>query len=186
MKSNFDISFDLVMDIEGDRILTDDRLDPGGETYSGISRVYWPGWKGWCLIDKWKAGKEITWSLIDVLTRSFYRENFWNRIQGDLLAEISPAIADELFDTAVNVGVTRAVEFMQTAYNVASKDDTTLVIDGVLGPKTIEAVRIYLTSQPGSPQLNTEILLNCMNGEQYIYYKNNPKHKRYRGWFTRV
>ena len=23
-----------------------DRMDPGGETYMGISRVYWPGWKG--------------------------------------------------------------------------------------------------------------------------------------------
>ena len=31
-----------------------DRMDPGGETYMGISRVYWPSWEGWVIIDKYE------------------------------------------------------------------------------------------------------------------------------------
>lgn len=29
--------------------------DKGGETYMGISRVYWPSWPGWPVIDDWRA-----------------------------------------------------------------------------------------------------------------------------------
>lgn len=29
--------------------------DKGGETYMGISRVYWPSWAGWPVIDDWRS-----------------------------------------------------------------------------------------------------------------------------------
>jgi lysozyme family protein len=182
----FDIAFNLTMDIEGKGELTNNRLDPGGQTFSGISRVYHPRWQGWAFIDKWQAGESINWALVDELTRTFYLENFWDRVQGNAIASISPAIAYELFDTSVNVGVTRAVEFMQIAHNVSAKGSHELLVDGLLGPKTLDTIRKYISTQPGTPELNTEILLNCMNGEQYIFYKSNPKRKEFRGWFTRL
>ncbi len=123
--------------------------------------------------------------MLTVLVRRFYRVNFWNRIQGDALAEVSPEVAYEVFDTAVNVGVSQSVKFLQTAHNVASYGAYELEVDGMLGPKTIETVKRYLTMRPGSAKINEEILLNCRNGEQYIFYKSNPNHKRYRGWFRR-
>ncbi|WP_459945799.1 putative peptidoglycan-binding domain-containing protein [Desulfocastanea catecholica] len=83
-------------------------------------------------------------------------------------------------------GVHLAIKFLQTAHNIASGYRYTLEVDGLLGPKTIDTIRRYLTIQPGTPKLNEEILLNCCNGEQYIYYKANPNHKYFRGWFTRV
>lgn len=183
--NHFDIAFNRTMKIEGDGVLSNNALDYGGETYSGISRVYWPNWKGWTLIDQHKAGNDIDWPLVDRFTREFYRANFWNRIQGNRLSEISPEIAYELFDTAVNVGVTRAVEFLQEAHNVAGKSRYELVVDGIVGPVTIDTIAKYIKTKPGSPELNTEILLNCMNGEQYIFYKlkDDPHH---RGWFRRV
>lgn len=186
--NHFEQAFSLTMENEGLGELTNDPRDPGGMTYSGISRRYWPEWEGWALIDvSLETGAEIDQSLLLRDVKSFYRINFWNRIQGDRLAELSPAIAYEMFDTAVNMNVTHAVSFLQTGHNISRGEyGNDLEVDGKLGPKTIEALRNYLNSQPGSPKLNEEIILNCMNGEQYIFYKNNPRRKYFRGWFRRV
>jgi len=184
----FDAAFNRTMEHEGLAKLTNDSHDPGGMTYSGISRRYWPEWEGWKLIDEWLAtGRRMSVEPLDQLVRDFFRVNFWHRIQGDKLASLAPGIAYEVFDTAVNMDVTRAVSFLQTGYNVArglSGDD--LEVDGKLGPATIDAIKKYLESKPGAPALNEEILLNCMNGEQYIFYKANPRRKYFRGWFRRV
>lgn len=184
---HFDNAFNKTMKIEGKGELSEDRLDPGGQTYSGISRVYWPEWEGWSIIDSWISPKAFPIQILDPMIRKFYRINFWNRVQGDKVAEISPWIAYELFDSAVNVGVHKAVEWLQIGFNVArGQYGEDLLIDGLLGPKTIKAIENYLHSMPGSYDLNEEILINCMNGEQYIFYKNNPKHKYFRGWFRRI
>ncbi|OFZ71393.1 MAG: hypothetical protein A3K03_04565 [Bdellovibrionales bacterium RIFOXYD1_FULL_44_7] len=185
---HFDIAFRLTMQNEGLGKLTNDSRDPGGMTYSGISRRYWPEWAGWVTIDQCEQPfPPDTIDHLTDLTKSFYRVNFWNRMQGDEFAEISPAIAYEVFDTAVNMDVTRAVEFLQTGYNVGRGEyGADLEVDGRLGPKTLEAIRNYMASKPGTPALNEEILLNCMNGEQYIFYKANPRRKYFRGWFRRV
>lgn len=178
--SIFDMAFNKTMAHEGKGKLTNDKFDPGGMTFSGISRVYWPEWEGWKALDC--GDMESAAKLVNY----FYRVNFWNRIQGDKLADISPAIAYEVFDTAVNVGVSTAVRFLQTGHNIAGGLRLKLITDGQLGPKTIETLKKYMASQPGTRALNEEILLNCCNGEQYIFYKSNPNHKRYRGWFRRV
>ncbi len=183
--NDFDIAFERTMGIEGLGLLSDDKQDRGGQTYSGISRVYWPDWPGWKWVDEWIKSGAVHYVLPEMV-RDFYRVNFWNRVQGDKLAELSPGIVCEVFDSAVNVGVSQAVRFLQEGHNVASGGTYMLEVDGVIGNVTIATLRVYLATQPGSRGLNEEILLNCMNGEQYIFYKNNPQHKRYRGWFRRV
>ncbi len=181
MTDYFDIAYNQTMQIEGYRVLTNNPDDPGKETYSGISRRYWPRWAGWKLIDEWKRTGAIDWQIIDQLTRDFYFKNFWQASRADIIAEISPAVAYELFDTAVNVSVQRASEFLQRAHNVCSRSSYDLLVDGDIGEKTIRALRGDIRNA------NDElILVNCMNGELYIFYKNNPKHKTFRGWFTRV
>lgn len=181
-------AFTQTMVIEGEKQLTKIARDPGGMTYSGISRVYWPHWEGWKVIDAWlsKRAAPIP-DALDGMVSDFYRVNFWGRIQGDALATLSPKLAYEVFDTAVNLDVTPAVRFLQKGYNVARGEAfQDLLVDGKLGPKTIGAIGIYLSSLPGGKDLNEEILLNCMNGEQYIYYRANPRRKYFRGWFRRV
>jgi len=180
---HFSVAFELTMELEGK--LSNDRQDKGGQTYCGISRVYWPDWQGWIFVDEWIDCGDMS-ELLPGLVRQFYRVNFWNRMQGDKLAAISPKLAYEVFDSAVNMDVSSAIRFLQTGYNVGSGDSEELIVDGKLGPKTIETLKRYFSSQPGSREINQEILLNCMNGEQYIHYKNNPQHKRYRGWFRRL
>lgn len=182
---HFDVAFTQTMEIEGMGQLSNNPHDAGKMTYSGISRVYWPEWSGWAKIDAWLKGGRA--GSIDLTTevKDFYRVNFWNRIQGDLLSDISPAVAYEIFDTAVNMDVTRAVRFLQTGFNVGRGEwGEDLLDDGKLGPKTLEVIKAYLNN--GNFKTNEEILLNCMNGEQYIFYKGNPKRRYFRGWFRRV
>jgi lysozyme family protein len=182
----FDTAFKKTMEIEGRGQLSDNQLDPGGQTFSGISRVYWPSWEGWSFIDAWvrDKGQPFPSAELDPMVRTFYKVNFWDRIQGDKLADISVPVACEVFDSAVNVDVRLAVVWLQEGHNVASCGRYELEVDGELGPRTLETIRNYLATEPRRE--NLEILLNCMNGEQYLWYKKNPRRRIFRGWFRRV
>jgi lysozyme family protein len=187
---HFEEAFSRTMSEEGGYSL--DRMDPGGETYMGISRVYWPGWEGWEIIDNFgEKGTVPEFAITGLvpLVFDFYMTNFWNRMQGEKVAGISSEVAFELFDTAVNLDVPDAVKFLQVALNMQNQYGhiyQKLLTDGLLGAKTLIILERYLATQPGDRERNEKILLNCMNGEQYICYKNNPKHPYFRGWFLRV
>jgi lysozyme family protein len=164
--------------------------DNGGETYKGISRVFHPSWDGWEVVDEWKR-MEIDTDVRDAhltpLVEQFYRSEFWEPLQGDAVAAISVMVACELFDTAVNMGRHRAVTFLQTALNMQNAYGRTypdLPVDGILGKSTLNTLRRYMQTEP--IKYNERVLLNCMNGEQYIAYKQNAQHERFRGWFSRV
>jgi lysozyme family protein len=187
----FEMACSATLDTEG-RVLTKIPGDPGEETYWGISRRYWKSWVGWQYIDKYKNNgripEKLAVSLIPAV-KKFYRTNFWDRMGGDEVAKISPNVAIELFDTSVNLDVMDAVRFMQTALNMQNIGGSTypdIVVDGRNGKNTLNTLKRYLTYSPGCFTDNEKILLNCMNGEQYIYYKNNPRHEAFRGWFRRV
>jgi len=184
--NHFIVAFNQTMVVEGLGQLSNNKNDPGKMTYSGISRVYWPEWSGWTVIDEWvHAGCGKPEPLLLSAVQDFYRINFWNRIQGDKLAAMSPLLAYEVFDTAVNMDVVRAVRFLQVGFNVGRGEwYEDLLDDGKLGPKTLDVIQRYLNH--GDFKTNEEILLNCMNGEQYIFYKGNPRRRYFRGWFRRV
>lgn len=163
---------------------SNDKFDPGGHTYFGISRVYWPHWLGWAYIDEgFRDSATLHQLVID-----FYLENFWHRIDGDFVSAQSKDIAIELFEEAVNLGVHEAIKILQEALNMQNWSGCypDLQVDGRMGPKTKETLSKYMTYQSTESDRNEKILLNCMNGEQYIRYKTNPKHEYYRGWFLRV
>ena len=188
---SFNEAFDPMSDFEGRAQWSDRSDDPGGETYWGISRRWWPEAAVWRNVDRWKNGEFDTSELncrCDPLVREFYRGNFWNRFQGDAVDAESPAIAAELLEAGVNLGVHRAVGFLQEALNLQNRKGRIyqdIPVDGKLGPTTLATLQRYLQTQPGSRAENEMILLNCMNGEQYIAYKNNPLAELNRGWFKR-
>ena len=171
-----------------------DELDPGGETYLGISRVYWPSWEGWPIIDKaMESGRPLS-SCIELppMARNFYRANFWNRFKGDDVAALSPSVAMEMFDTAVNLGVHKASKYLQGALNLLNRNGKSypdMVVDGVIGPTTIRMLNLYLSQNPGKDG-KEKLLLNVMNVLQGIHYvkqmRRYPEKERFRGWFARV
>lgn len=188
--ANFDRAFKKTMKHEGGYV--DDPDDRGGETYRGISRRFHPSWGGWSFIDASKNEDEFPKCLgeneaIDISVSQFYKDQFWNRFQGDQIRD--QAIAEELFDTGVNMGVHRAVTFLQQALNVLNRNERSwsdIVEDGQLGPGTMHALDAYWISERDG-----ELLLKVMGllqGNHYIeYMRKSPTQEKYaRGWLARV
>ena len=115
--AKFDEEFDKVILAEGG--YTNDSDDAGGETYLGISRKNNPKWLGWSKIDEIKkkyGTKNITSRLkkdetITTFAKHLYKEKYWDVLELDDIP--SQGIAHQLFDTAVNMGVTSAIRIAQ-------------------------------------------------------------------------
>jgi lysozyme family protein len=118
--ANFDKEFDKLILVEGGYSFDPD--DAGGETYLGISRKANPQWRGWVYIDEVKkANKNVSNSKLtfilksnDNITKSakrLYKNMYWDIIDLDDIP--SQKIAHQLFDTAVNCGVSRAIRIAQ-------------------------------------------------------------------------
>lgn len=165
--------------------------DKGGETCYGISRVYWPLWEGWHLVDADVRSSTPIETLkndnnLHMLVEAFYTEKFWNRIRGNWIT--SQAISNELLDQAINLGVHQAVKHLQEVLNVLLNpysipaDD--LALDGEFGPYTGEKFTIALGRRGDT------IITNMLNAFQAAYYveriRKNPMSRKFLGWFTRV
>lgn len=108
--------------------------DAGGETFAGVSRKNNKNWKGWPIIDKYKVGIMLPQDLsrlneklfaddkLMALVDELYKSNYWDPIQLDIIT--SQRIAEEIFDTAVNMGVGTAVKF---AYEACGLEPSTKV-----------------------------------------------------------
>lgn len=113
--------------------------DKGGETYKGIARNMWGSWAGWKIIDRYNTSPHSSKQMNAVLggnmeledmVEEFYRAHFWNKIKGDDLN--NQLIADNIYDFAVNSGVSRAVKYAQRIVGV--------IEDGIIGTQTIKAI----------------------------------------------
>lgn len=169
-----------------------DPVDRGGETYRGVARRMHPGWAGWRRVDalRGKAGFPAALDADKALQRAvadFYRANYWAPLKGDQLDD--EALARELFDTAVNMGVRRAVRFFQEALNLLNRNQRSyddLTVDGWLGDKSLAALKAYLKTDR-----STFYLLKLLNALQAAHYveimRNDPSQERFaRGWLKRA
>lgn len=102
---------------EGGSKITDDPNDAGGLTKFGISQRSYP------LVN--------IRALTEEQARKIYKADFWDKVMGDNLA--SQAVAESLFDTAVNMGATTAVRLAQFSLGMENPD-------GILGPKSLAEI----------------------------------------------
>ena len=73
---------------------------------------------------------------------NIYRRRYWSGPRLDSLAAIAPAVATEVFDTGVNMGVGIAIRFLQRSLNVLNRqqhDWPDVVVDGRIGAATLAA-----------------------------------------------
>src|SRR5438034_870259 len=111
----FKDAYKITMGAEGG--YANDPDDRGGETYKGVSRRNFPQWKGWTIIDAAKknaTGFDKTISVntrLEIAVQEFYKVEFWDVLSLDFVN--NQAIANEMFDTAVNCGTGIAAEFLQ-------------------------------------------------------------------------
>lgn len=187
--ANFKKAYKLTMVYEGG--YANDSDDVGGETYKGVARRYYPNWEGWVIIDQYKNYPDFP-AILDTLEDlqtcifEFFKTNYWDVIWGDSLP--NQEIANEMFDIAVNMGVSRATKFIQAGLNILNRNQKNypdIVEDGKFGPKTFSTLQYYLSID--SPKYLRKIIV-IFRGMHYIEYmrKNSPQEKFARGWLNRT
>lgn len=123
--ANYNIAYNKVIKVEGGYV--NDPDDAGGETYMGISRRFNPNAKFWKIIDEIKSkNKNITNKEMNAVLKknnsivgeikNIYKNKYWDKLYLDNLN--SQKIAEELFDTAVNMGVSVAIKILQNSLRV--------------------------------------------------------------------
>ena len=147
---------EAVLEREGGYV--DDPSDSGGETNFGVTiavaRRY--GYDG---------------PMIDMpieKARSIYAMQYWHPIKGQALAEVDRDLVAEVFDTAVNCGVSRSGKFLQRCLNVLNsgqKIALDVVIGGKIGPATIRALSSCAEKRDVAELVKA---LNCLQGAFYI------------------
>jgi lysozyme family protein len=186
--ANFKVAYDKTSIIEGG--YANDPADNGGETYKGIARKFWPAWKGWAIIDVIKRTQGKAASIINKagevnrelqsLVLSFYKANFWDSMNLDKMK--SQDIANELYDTGVNMGYKVGVEFLQRILNAINNPD--ILVDGDLGTSTLSRCNSL-------NEADTKIVvkfLNHLQGAKYldIVEHNRSQEKFIRSWASRT
>lgn len=147
---NFDQAFELLIGHEGGYV--NHPKDPGGETKYGISKRAYP--------DEDIAGLTLE------RAKAIYRRDYWDRVEAEALP---PEVRFDVFDVAVNSGVSTAVKMLQRAAFAE--------VDGVIGPKT----RLALKS------MNPLVLLARVNGARLAYLADLPTWPAFgRGWAKRI
>lgn len=159
---NFDTAFERLIGHEGG--FSDDPKDPGN----------WTGGRpglGKLLGTKYGIAANTYPDLdIKALTldqaKAIYRRDWWDKIHAD---QLPGAVAFQLWDFAVNAGITRAVISLQRAVGVAD--------DGRLGPRTVAAV-----NAAPAPDV-----LARFNAERLEFYASLSTWQTYgKGWARRV
>ncbi len=151
--SHFEEAYKITLKHEGG--YSNHEKDKGGETYKGIARNFWPDWGGWIIIDEikgkyppghWDANLQGDVTLNEFV-ESFYKFNFWDKLKCSCMPQ---PIANELFDTSVNMGIGYGAMCFQNALNKLNrnqKDYPDLKVDGGIGPVTIGVFSAYLSTE---------------------------------------
>jgi len=150
---NFNDAFDRLMGHEGGYSNHPD--DPGGETMWGVTKrvAVSYGYNGPMRDLPRDTAKQI------------YRKQYWEAVQADQLPD---CVKFEVFDGAVNSGVSQAVKWLQRAAGATP--------DGVIGAQTIAAARA------AGPMLGAHY-----NGQRLQFMADLPTWPSFgKGWARRI
>ena len=164
--------------VEGD--YSNNKNDPGGKTKYGVTEAVARkhGYEG----DMKVLPKETAYKI--------YEKDYIEAPGFNLFLEVSPAVAEELVDSGVNVGPGRPSIWLQNSLNLLSKQGTSyplIPVDGSVGPRTLEAYK-NLERTRGKVTA-CQLVIKSLDGQQTQYYldisKSNPKLQEFTaGWLT--
>ena len=147
---------DHIIDVEGGYV--NDQSDSGGETNFGIT--YDVARANGFMGDMKNLPRSLAFDI--------YSGKYWDSVCGDAMVKLSEAITEEVVDTAVNMGPSRAGGFLQRSLNSLNNAGalySDLVVDGAIGPATLAALQSYLKQRDSRALLRA---LNCLQGAFYI------------------
>lgn len=103
--------------------------------------------------------------------RDIYRRKYWFGPRFSDVSALSESVAEELFDTGVNMGIGKAGEFLQIALNAFNLRGTKypdIAEDGDIGNKTLAALKAYLDWRGKEGETVLLRALNCQQGMRYL------------------
>ena len=151
--ANFNEAFEKILRFEGGYV--NDKSDSGGETKYGISKKAFPN------VDI----KNLTLNE----AKEIYKKVYWDKIKGDEIN--NQKIAEIIFDTAINMGISTAAKLAQKILNVKQ--------DGIIGAITLNALN----------NVNEEVFTKdykLARIAKYVEIAKGDKIKFLRGWIKRV
>lgn len=171
----FSVEVEKVLQVEAGYV--NDPADSGGETIWGITKAV-------------ARAFGYVGPMVDMTrdqAKAIYRLRYWDAQSLDLVSNISPNIAAEVFDTEVNTGL--GGQFLQRALNVLNQNGAMypdIKPDGRIGPMTIAALREYLRNRQALGQV---VMLRVLNGYQAKHYlelaeRREKDEKFVFGWFS--
>lgn len=171
-------SYVLAHTLESEGLFSDDAADSGGATMYGITEsvARKNGYDGDMRDLPLEKAKEI------------YHREYWVKPGFDRVAEHDVELAQELFDAGVNVGTGLASKWLQRSLSVLNSQEKhydNLVQDGRIGPKTLEALSMYLHHRGTAGVLIKAI--DTLQGYHYISLAEKRwKDERFvYGWLNR-
>jgi lysozyme family protein len=120
---------------------------------------------------------------------AIYKRLYWHRPRFDAVAERTPLLAAELFDTGANMGPAVAATFLQralTALNRTGKDYPDLVPDGRIGEATLAALDAFLAVRGKQGETVLLRAIEALQGERYLRLaERRPANEAFLyGWLT--
>lgn len=103
--------------------------------------------------------------------KDIYRRKYFVLPGFDRVAEQSATVAEELFDTGVNMGPSVASTFLQrllNGLNRQGKDYADIGVDGDIGPATLRALKAYLAKRGKDGEKALLKGLNALQGARYV------------------
>jgi lysozyme family protein len=164
MKSIDQIIADIILAEGGDKY-TNKPNDSGGPTKFGITLKALSDYRGRACTE------QDVMDLQEPEARQIYLKKYYLFPCFDLVHSLSQAIAVELTDTGVNMGPKVATIFLQRVLNVFNnrgKLYPDMQSDGMIGQKTIDALRAYLQYRKQDGELVMLKALNDLQGAAYI------------------
>ena len=155
--ADFDPAVAKTLIREGGSRFTDNPDDRGGATKYGISQNAYPN-------------VDIP-NLTEDQAKAIYKRDYWDKVSGDTLR--SQAVAENIFDTAVNMGPTTATKLAQMTLD--------LDIDGKFGPATTKAV-----NAADEQEFLAEYTLAKVARYAAICNKDRTQSKFLLGWINRA
>lgn len=135
--------------------------DSGGETMYGITaavaRAY--GYSG------------LMSEMPRTVAEDIYAKRYWFQPNLNFINQITPAVAEEMLDTGVNMGPAVAGKFLQRSLNVLNKNAKLfpdLMPDGNVGPMTIDALNQFVLGRGVKGITVLLRMLNALQGAKYI------------------
>ena len=174
---NFEKAFAHTLGLEGK--YSNNPNDTGGETMWGITKA---------LATHYGYSKPMREMPVDI-AQKIYKVEFWDKLKLDEVAKMSPELAIEMFDTAVNMGGAVAVMFLQSclnSFNQQGKLYADIKEDGAIGKTTIDTLHKYYATRGVD---GVKVLLkavNCLQGARYIELgQKRPQNEEFAfGWFN--